>query len=134
METQVNEGLAFSTERIEIPISIDNRDYVLVEASGSAGAKYRNEIVASMILDSKGKPKGMGKIANADLLLLSLCLYKVNDEGKRELVALGAIQQLPHRVFKPLVDKLKQISELQDTEEEDELVKNEPSNSTDGCE
>lgn len=136
---------------VEIPVSIPNKDgvkedYILQEASGDAACKYRNAMLACTQLGPEGKPSQIRGMADIEPLLVSLCLFT----SERKPVQLGIIRSWPNRVQKKLFDKIKEISDLDESEDRDSLVKqrkaidkqiaeieeeaakNSPSNTTDG--
>jgi len=120
--------LTFSTQRACVPVKIDNEEYVLKEATGSDACIYRNAMLNSTTLGTDGKPTGLKDFANVEPLLVSLCLY--NSEDRR--VTLEAVNTWPSKIIKSLYAKAKEISELDETEEDDEAAKNDQSDTTDG--
>jgi hypothetical protein len=60
----------------------------------------------------------LGSVADAEPLLVSLCLYEVNKDGKRlGNVSLPTVLGWPPRVVRALFDRAKQISDLGEKEE-----------------
>jgi len=108
------ERMNFNVDLIEIPITIGGEDYVLREASGDAGCKYRNALLACTTL-TDGKPSRIEGMADVEPLLVSLCLFT---QGGRP-VTVPKVRSWPSRVVKALFEKIKEISDL-DEEEEDE--------------
>lgn len=102
-----------AVEPIKIPVKIGTNEYLLQEASEDAAARYRNKLAQGMRY-SEGTLSRIDSIADADPLLLSCCLYSPADKA---CVPLKIILQWPSRIVRPLVEKLKQISDL-DTEED----------------
>ncbi len=107
--------LKFDLSVIEIPVNIENKKYILREASGAAACSYRNAMIECTQLGPDGKPTKLKGIANVEPLLVSLCLF--DDKNKR--VPVATIQSWPSRIQKTLFDKAKEISELGEEEEED---------------
>ena len=150
----MSEELIFDILAVEIPVTIGKDKYILREASGEAACQYRNKITAcarqtgeDMIVD--------GPIADADPLLISHCLFKVNVVKEEEVVSrahvnINVVRAWPERVLKVLVAKIKEISPLDSDGDEDitalekerealtkkiealEAAKNSQSNTTDG--
>jgi Asp-tRNA(Asn)/Glu-tRNA(Gln) amidotransferase C subunit len=122
-------------EPIEVPYRIDGTLYVLREASGDAAVKYRNACMRAARF-SEGKIAGIEGAADAEPLLVSLCLYKADKDGNvpvdrqgnadpRWLVPAQTIKRWPQRVQKALFAKVKAISRLEedDTETEESLLR-----------
>jgi len=118
MET---ESLSFDLSLIEIPVTIGERAYILREASGDAACKYRNALLSCTDLDpNTGKPVRITGMANVEPLLVSLCLF-YEDTGAS--VPLGVIKSWPSRILKSLFEKTKDISDLGEETDEEELEK-----------
>ena len=97
-----------SIEPIEIRITIAGKQYILREADDAAVTAYRNSQVRSArVVD--GKFTGMGDVANSEPLLLSKCLF---EEAGRKAVPLAEISKWRHRVTRPLIERLKKISDI----------------------
>jgi hypothetical protein len=97
-----------SHEKIEVPVKVEGKKYFLREASGDAVCKYRNAQSKCMKPSANGSFTIEGPIADTEPLLVSLCLF---DEHDRQ-VGVDVVRRWPNRVLKKLVEKLKQISEL----------------------
>ena len=91
----------------EVSVTIGEKSYVLKGASGSAATTWRN--AKGDTLQIRGEQVvGTKSIANADPLLLSLCLY--NDQVN--LVPLKTILSWKDKIQKDLVERLLLISDL----------------------
>lgn len=95
----------------------DGRNYILMEATADAAVRYRNA-AARAGKWADGKVVGFENIADAEPLLVALCLAETNDRGEMRLkhdntpitVAEGLIRKWPHRVLKRLFDRVKVLS------------------------
>ena len=108
--------LNFSTERTEVPVTIDGKSYLLKETSGAEACEYRNAVLASTQMEG-GRRTFVG-LANSEPLLVSLCLYEITDDGPQKRVPLQVISNWPSKVVSQLFEKAKEISGIdQDVEE-----------------
>jgi len=123
------EVLEFSTTLTEIPIKIDKEDYILQEASGGSANVYNNDLQRTSRLHQGSQSVTTTGIAEVNTRLLSYCLKKIKRvEGKPDEllpVPLEIIKKWPDRIQSTLIDKLKEISNVDDvvTEERDLLLK-----------
>lgn len=116
---------------IEIPVSIDGKQYFLREADGEAEAKFRNALMEGVEIGPEGKPVRVRGSADAEPLLVHLCLWdKAYPEGRR--VPLDRVKAWPSRVVRKLFNKAKEISEIQTTSDKEDPSGNEPSGTTGG--
>jgi len=128
MSDQV-EILEFSTELAEIPIKIDKEDYVLREASGGSANVYNNDLQRATKVNQGGKGFTTTGVAEINTRLLSYCLFKIKkEEGQLDdlvLVPLDTIKKWPDRIQSTLIEKLKEISNVDEvvTLERDLLLK-----------
>ncbi|MCK9571408.1 kinetochore protein SPC24 [Candidatus Pacearchaeota archaeon] len=103
---------------IEIPVKYKGESYVLREASEASTCQYENA-KAKCVKMADGKFAGIdGPMADTEPLLVSLCLFDSSGAN----VALTTIRSWPGRLVKKLFDKAKQISEL-DQQDEETLTK-----------
>lgn len=121
-----NDSMTFDdVTPMEVPVRIGDRQYILREADEGAACAYRNAIINSARTNDQGKVIGHDGLADVEPLLVSLCLYRANGEGKMALTKEGApdrsyllgmagVKALPSRVVKPLFERAKQISGLDD--------------------
>lgn len=110
---------------IEVPVTIAGKKYVLREASEATAAVYRNASIAGAKLED-GKlsemPKNLGGIQS---LLVSRCLLACDTETGEAVnpVSREIINDWPSRIVKPLFEKAKEISELDEDEDLESLTK-----------
>ena len=95
------------------PVYIGDAVYTLKEASIGAATKYRNALLDCATIGPDGKPSKFSGMADVEPLLVSLCLF--DSEGSP--VPLDAINRWPSRIVKQLFDRVKDISDLDETEE-----------------
>lgn len=101
-----NDGeLTFSTERFQLPVTIDDNRYTLKEATEEATRIWRNQS-ASQAKFVDGKLSSVGNVGDSQSLLVSLTLY--DSEGK--LVPLTLVRSWPSRVVEALFEKAKEIA------------------------
>jgi len=103
-----------SLELIKVPVTVKGVKYILQEASAGAGRDYRNAQMKTFKI-ADGKMVGMENTADLDLILVSLCLFKVMEtHDTLEPMPLIAIQGWPDKVIKGLAARAKEISDLED--------------------
>lgn len=111
----------------EIPVSLGGKSHALREASGGAAAAWRNAMLKATKLGPEGKPTSIDGLPEADYLLLSMCLFQKSDTDVGEVnVGLARVKSYPNRVSKPLIQWIKDNSELEeadDDETEEALLK-----------
>lgn len=126
-ETNENE---YDLDRIRIPIALrvkgELKPHVLYEASGEAASRFRNHIIADATFVD-GKLSKVGKsVANAEPLLVSLCLFELvkgaDGEETEKPVTEGAVKKWPARVQKALFDRIKEISDLDEQSPEKQTL------------
>ena len=100
-------------KRISIPVTLGDQEYILKEADGAAITERDNSVVNGTVLEN-GKPTRMTGLGAIDAVLLSRCLFRKNGTQ----VQLKFVQDLPARVREALVDRLKEISRIDDSEED----------------
>lgn len=93
---------------IEVPCTIGGKKYTLREASGDAACKYRNALLKATKLGTDGKPTSIDGMADAEPLLVSLCLFTAENTA----VPVQVVRSWPQRIQKRLFDEAKRISQL----------------------
>ena len=111
-----------SHETIEIPFTINSRNYVLREASGETACVFRNAQIACTTMGPEGKPKKFEGVADVEPLLVSRCSWEQMADGKERSVPIATVKSWPSRVQKKLFNDAKRISELDESSLED-LIK-----------
>lgn len=121
--------LVFSDLVAEFPVTIGKKRYMLREASADAVVKFRNALTANAQLGQGGRVSRIGNIADAEPLLVSLCIVELYDhdtgkgvETKERPVPLSVVRSWPNRILKPLFDKVKEISAIHEDEETEESL------------
>lgn len=107
----MEESLNISLKTIEIPVNIDGKPHVLVEASADVARQYKNSIVRSTKFED-GKPSGVDGIADAEIELVSGCLFEIVNGKDRKQIHRSILSNWPNKAVKPLYDKVRQISNL----------------------
>lgn len=147
--SHVIEPIVFeSLEPIEVPVKIEGKDYILLEASSTVGILYKDRQMQCTQLSDEGnvvKIQGLGAL---EPYLVSLCLFRIDPEKGRVPVSMETIKSWPNKVQKKLYKVAREIGEL--VEADDDIAelekklaklrlkvkaaKNEPSGTTDGSE
>lgn len=108
-------------ERVLIPVKLGKKNYVLAEASEDAAVKYNNASMKATKFNEEGKAVSVDGVADVEPLLVSMCLFEADDQGKPQYdkegnligaVALGFVRSLPARIVKPLFERAQAISGL----------------------
>jgi len=117
----VKDEFDFSSLEIqEVPVrGPDGKDYVLREANGGAAKKY-NDARTGGIKFKDGSAESVSGMGGLEPLLVSLCLYRTNDDDGNILpkaipmaTKLPYIErEFPYQVIKVLHDKAREISNL----------------------
>lgn len=98
--------LRFDTlEPARCPVTLGDEKYVLKEALGEAAKKYKNASARSARM-SDGKVTHVENLADAEYLLISLCLFTLNGMP----VDLKKIMLWPNQVLTALYDRIVEMS------------------------
>lgn len=106
---------------IALPVRVKGKDYLLREATGDAVAKWRNAQLRATRLGGDGKPASIDGLADAEPLLVSLCLFEVGQGGKELPVSVQTVRSWPGRITSALFARAKEISELEEKEDRGSL-------------
>lgn len=135
--------LTFDLTLIEIAVTLSGEQYTLREADGEAGAQFENaKFQGAKIDEVTNTVVSLPNLGDQASLLVSLCLF----DKDNNLVPLETVRSWPDRVVTPLYKKAREISGLDEDDEEvavierkleraklkAKTVKNEPSATTDG--
>lgn len=96
-----------------IPVKVGGNDYTLWEASADAACRYRNKHFGAARYED-GKLSRIGDIADADITLLAACLLS---DGTKQPVPLDVVKKWPERITKPLVQWVKEHSDMDDADD-----------------
>ena len=107
------EGLTPKTKEVK---NLGKRNYLLHEASTDAATRYKNAQFASAKYGD-GKLERIEGRADAEPLLLSCCITYEDGDEKGQLVPLKVVKQWPERVTKPMIEWVKDNSDLDDRED-----------------
>lgn len=109
----------------EIPVEIAGEPYILREATADDARKWRANNLQSMQMEERGKGRGRvshstfkSEIANSHLLLVSLCLFKLDGE-RRIPVSMDTLRGWKNSVVEALFRKARDISDLDEDDDED---------------
>lgn len=107
----------------ETVVKYRGEEFVLTEASADAATKYKNASMKAAKMDD-AKVVGVDGLADADPLLVSLCLFKldhktlVNGAPRRETLAASAVRtKFPHKHLKQMYEWIKYHSDLNEEDE-----------------
>lgn len=106
-------------KEIEIPVSVKGIDYLLIEASGEIGRRFQNKSIDGATLED-GKISKLSNTADAQFVLLAGCL--VTTEGRKPVQG-SLIRSWNHKITKKLFEKAKEISELNEDNSLEALLK-----------
>lgn len=118
-----------SAAPIEETVTIGPSSYILREASGGAASKHKDATFKAVKVNNQTQTSTFGGIADADLVLLSECLFEDKtsaDKPDRRMlmpVQLATIRAWPNRIIEPLVKYLKEISGMETPETKESLTK-----------
>ena len=90
------------------------------EATADAARVWKNAMAKAVKLGADGKPTSIDGLSDTDSLLVSLCVFDVARNGP---VPITVVRAWPNRVVDSLFRKIKEISMLEDMENEDFLSK-----------
>lgn len=113
-------------EPIAIRVPIGKKSYILREATGDDACKWRKYLFRSTKMEG-GKPiMSMETLADSEPLLLSYCMHEEytdkDGQTKERKVDLAVIRAWPNRVIRPLFEKAKAISALDEQDETEEQL------------
>lgn len=120
---------------IEIRFNLEGKPHVLVEASADSACRWRNEVMKTAKLRN-GKVSEVGNLADTEPLLVSLCLFKIEEDGKqvdgfrRVRYDIKEVRRLPARVVKRLFAKCIEIGNLKETPDGEEDPSKKPASAT----
>jgi SpoU rRNA methylase family enzyme len=103
-----------------VPLTLGGKRYVLREASAAAAARWRNAVLRSTKMDN-GKVVSVDGLADAEPLLVSLCVFEVAADGVEKQVPLDTVRSWRASVVKALFEKAKAISELDEKDTKESL-------------
>lgn len=124
----------------EKKFSIGQVKYVVREASEKAATQYRSAALSGteMTINDDDNTRQIKKLQSAsevEALLVSLCLYRADQEtgelellqngdaDPKHLVSRAFVDSLPSRVVKPIFAWIKEASELDESDKLEALVK-----------
>lgn len=103
------DAMQFDLETTVVPVRIGQKDYYLQEATCAAACTYQNYILRNTKLGPDGKAESIQDVAEAEPLLVSLCLFEASTKTP---VPLSTVKGWPAKVVEQLAAKAKEISLL----------------------
>lgn len=107
----------------EVTFSIDDRTFVVKEATEGTAKEYENEVVKATTLGPDGKPTKIDGLAHASTRFLARCLFErvTNGDGKTtdKPITETALKAWPSRTTKPLLLTAFQISGMRAVDDEE---------------
>ena len=100
----------FKTTLKEIPVTIDEKAYVLKELDGLQKGKYLNVMGKRIVLNDQGKVKAFLDYSGLESTLLAVCLYDEEDN----LMKIHEMEKWPSTVLSELFDMAQDLSALKE--------------------
>jgi len=133
MADQVQQFDFDNLEVIKFPVKYRGNWYVGIEANGETGQRYHNANFAAVRALREGQAGEDKGLADVELMLVGRCLYTASqvepNQGEffewggepiwleiDKAVGREVVKSWPVRVIKPLYQKLKEISQLSESE------------------
>lgn len=111
----------------KVPVTIAKVAYELREATGAAAAAYRGAMMEGSSLGDDGAFRMGSGAQEAGCLLISRCLFRKGEspDGLATLTPVSPDTAMgwPDRIVRPLVEAIKEISGMEETEDLDTLRK-----------
>lgn len=116
----------------EVPVKLAGQNYVLCEATAEEAKAWRANSMQALQMEETGKGKGRvsksafnSRIADSHILLVSLCLKRLEADGSKRRVTIEEIRGWRNPVVESLFKRAQEISDLDDEDEdEDDPEKN----------
>lgn len=109
---------------LEIPVTIAEKKYLLREPTADADCRYRSALMRGTRFSADGKQATAEGNAEAELLLISLCLVEKFDSGgveKERPVPLVVVKGWPARIHQALFEQAEKLRPKKVEETADEL-------------
>lgn len=115
-------------------MTIAGERFAIVEADEATAVKWKNKQVSSAKIGPKGNFTGVGDVADSEPFLVSMCLRRVKDgvtktglDGEElkladlgDAVDLKTVRTWPARVIRPIFERIKEVSDLNEMKVPDE--------------
>lgn len=134
----IYDDIVLDLEPKSVRVTLAGEPYLLREASEDAACRFHNAAMRAAKM-SDGKVTGVDGVADSEPILVAGCLFKLVKVKGRDVeqpVSLQFVRDLPARVVKPLFERAKRISGLdeepesvlrkriaEDTKKLDELIR-----------
>jgi len=117
---------------VELPVKLGKVNYALLEADEDTAGKFRTAAAKSIKFDD-GKMCGLGDVGSTQALLVSLCLYMADENGKvprrddgtpdySKRVPESVVKKWKASVVKSIFETAKNISDLSEGEDTEETL------------
>lgn len=116
--------LVFALELEERPVSIAGEPYVLIELDGRDRDKYLNSLGSRVKTAPNGKSAGIKNFDGLQATLIVMSLRKIEGD-ERNPVKLETIQKWPARVVTALFNAARDLSALNEDDEDDDKAEEE---------
>lgn len=118
----MRERLVYSLAPASIPVTIGDKEYVLVEPSEDAVRQWRNASASAAKYTPDGKVVALGDIDGPRSVLVGLCLCEstgngqpiVDKAGNAVSVGRPFVQRLPGKYVREMYDLVRDMGELND--------------------
>lgn len=113
---------------VSMPVKYQNKQLVVREAVGGAVVSYRNAAMRSARMED-AKVVGINGLADSEPILVAACLFEihptviVNGTPMEKPVTVDFVKKMPYRMMKTLYDWIKKVSDIDEGETEETLLK-----------
>ena len=133
--SEQNGDLLFDDQTREQPFEFRGKKYVLREADEGTAAKWDNAKMRGAVMEGGKMLKMPDDLPGSARVLVAGCCFESLDDGKERRLTEQEIANWPARVVRPLFERAKELSDLQDATPEqiaanEAWAKNERSGST----
>jgi hypothetical protein len=101
----------------EFPFTYGGNKYVLVEPMEDVAIKFNNRQTACAKMDADTKRVEVTNAGGVPAFLLSLCVFRVLEDGKRQHVPYDQLCLWKSKVVKTLSERAKDMGDLREREE-----------------
>lgn len=112
-------GLVLDISRQEEPVTVDGKRYVMREWFGGDKTRYEQDRISGVdivVEDNRKVLKNAKRLGGNEALLVSLCLFEKQDDGKERNVPEAVVQGWPGRVQTALYNLARKVCRMDDDE------------------
>lgn len=111
-------------EEVKIPITApDGRKFILREVFGDGYDAWQNAITDARQYNADGKMSGFKNLAETDNVLIAKSLVEILPDGTMQAVGPEVPSNWPQKMRAKVLAKLREVSELDEIDTEEELIK-----------